>query len=136
MRARPLLGIAVLVLVAASPAAALTVLTTAKHAVFRAESGLVRVGRDRAFATLIDPTCAGALESSVQVGAYLQSTARLASEPAATLPCERWRRARGGFVYQDDEGTAGGVRRIVYTRDGLVVKLGGAGYSAPGGPVG
>jgi hypothetical protein len=131
-----MLGTAVLLLVAATPAAALTVLTTGKHAIFRPDSGLVRVGRDRALATLVDPTCAGGLASTVQVGAYLQSTFRLASEPAAALPCETWRRARGGFVYEDDGGTAGGVQRIAYTRNALVVKLGGAGYAAPGGPVG
>ncbi len=136
MRLRPLLCAVVLALVGATPADALTVLTIGKHAVFRSESGLVRVGRDRALATLLDPTCASELPSTVQLGAYLQSTARLAAEPADTLPCDRWRRGRGGYVYEDDAGAAGGVRRIVYARDKIVVKLGGAGYTAPGGPVG
>jgi hypothetical protein len=136
MPVRPLLCALVLALAGAVPADALTVLTNGKHAIFRSASGIVRLGRDRALATLVDPICASGLPTTVQVGAYLQSTARLSTKPADTLPCERWRKVRGGYVYADNAGTAGGVRRIVYARDRLVVKLGGAGYTAPGGPVG
>lgn len=135
MRIRPVFCALVLTVASTRASDALTVLTSGKHAIFRSTSGLVRVGRDRALAELVDPTCASELATTVQIGAYLQSTARLSTKPADTLPCEGWRKTRGGYVYTDDAGTVG-VRRIAYGRDGLVVKLGGTGYSAPGGPVG
>ncbi len=128
--------VACLVLLGAGTAHALTVLTAGKHAVFRTDSALVRIGKDRALATVLDPTCASGLATTFQVGAYLQSTWRLASSPEVTLPCDKWRKTRAGYAYEDDAGTSGGVQRITYTPKKLVIQLGGSGYAAPAGPVG
>ncbi len=125
---------------AAADAARLRVLTTGKQAVFRRSSGFVRVGRDPALVPLVDPTCAGGAPATIQVGAYLQSTYRVryAADPtdAAPLDCARWRRAGGGWVYEDRSGTAIGVQRIAYSGRKLLVRFGGDGYAFPGGPAG
>ena len=112
------------------PAHALTVLTADKQAVFRTGSALVRVGGDRALASLVDPTCPSGLASTLQVSAYLQATARVAAGPVIPLQCANWRRTHAGFVYRDK------AHRIVYSRDKLQIQLGGTGYAFPGGPVG
>lgn len=125
-----------LLLLVGADARALTVLTTGRQAIFRAESALVRVGKDRALASLVDPTCAGGVASSIQVAAFPQATSRVVGAPAAALACERWRKNAKGFVYTDDGAAAPGVRRIVYARGQLVIRLGGAGYTPPPGPVG
>jgi hypothetical protein len=121
-------------------AARLTVLTAGKQAAFRRSSGFVRVGGDPALATLVDPTCAGGATTKVQLGAYLQSTYRVkyAADPAteAVLDCAGWRPTRGGFMYEDATGARIGVKRVVYTRKKLTIRLGGSGYEFPGGPVG
>jgi hypothetical protein len=124
-------------LVLAARADALTVLTHGKTAVFRQRTGsaLIRVGRDPRLASPSDPTCAGAAAATLQLASYPVATNLVAALPAVPLPCARWRRARGGFVY-DDPAAGGGVRRVTYGRGGIVVQLGGAGYTHVGGPVG
>jgi hypothetical protein len=125
-----------LLLLAGPRAHALSVLTTGKHAVFRSRTGLVRFGQDRALAPLVDPTCAGGAAASIQVAAFPQATWRVVGPPAAALPCERWRRAAGGAVVYEDDGTVAGVRRIFYSSGRLVIRLGGPGYQPVAGPVG
>jgi len=124
----------------ASLADALTVLTVGKTGVFRSRRGvpsaLVRIGKDPAFTTLADPTCAGGATMSLQVSSYPQATLRVMAQPAATLPCEPWERSADGFVYRDPAGTHGGVRKVVYARSGFLARFEGGGYQALPGPVG
>lgn len=134
-----LIALLPLLVLGAVRAEALTVLTVGKVAVFRDRSGtdrdggLVRFGRDRAFAVLLDPTCPAT--SSFQVGAYPTATARVVAQPVAELACANWRAARGGYVYEDP-AAAGGVRRIVYQRAKLVVELGDPNFTPVAGPLG
>jgi hypothetical protein len=132
---RLVLALGLLVL-AAADARALTVLTTGKKAAFKAHSAWVRVGKDRALATLVDPTCAGGLASSLQVAAFPQATSRVVGAPPAALACEHWRKGKTGFLYSDDGSTAPGIRRILYTNGQLRIRLGGTGYTPLPGPVG
>jgi tetratricopeptide (TPR) repeat protein len=129
--------LALLLALAAVPAEALTVLNHGKAAVFRERraSALIRVGRDPRLAPLEDPTCAGAGEASLQVASYPVATNLVEAGPVVPLPCERWRRRGGGYVYTDP-AAAGGVRRLAYSRTRLVVQLGGAGHGHVRGPVG
>ena len=132
---RRVLAMGLLVL-AAADARALSVLTSGKKATFKAHSAYVRVGKDRALATLVDPTCAGGAASSLQVAAFPQATSRVVGAPAITLACERWRKSKTGFLYTDDGNAAPGIRRILYTSGQLRIRLGGAGYTPLPGPVG
>lgn len=139
--ARPLLGL-VLAIASVAPSHALTVLSVGKHAVMRQGSGgrpdsaFFRFGRDRALRTLVDPTCAGGNASSVEVSSYPQSTVRVEVQEKVTLPCAGWHKAGAGFVYRDPSGAVSGVRRIAYSRTGLVVDVRGGGYHHAVGPVG
>jgi hypothetical protein len=93
--------------------------------------GIVVVGRDRALQTLYDPTCPAT--SVVEVEAYLQSTLRDAVLAHVELDCAKWSVTGSGFRYADPSGT---VRSIRYTRSGLQIEVGGAGFTPIGGPVG
>src|SRR4051794_20297517 len=126
----------VLLLVSAAPSRALTVVTVGKQATFRAGSALVRFGKDRAFATLVDPTCAGGDVAKLQLAWYPQATSRLVATDDATLACAHWRKTGAGYRYDDAAGTALGVRRVDYGGNGLVIRLAGPQYVAPAGPVG
>jgi hypothetical protein len=86
-------------LAVATPARAITVVTVGKSAVLRQAKGgasaLFRIGRDPAFATLVDPTCAGGGSMTLQVASYPVATARvdaLAEGDAAVRRLERARR--------------------------------------------
>ncbi|HXJ33563.1 MAG TPA: hypothetical protein VMS22_05925 [Candidatus Eisenbacteria bacterium] len=131
---------AVVAVLAATDASALTVLTVGKTAVFRAHGGVasavVGFGRDPAFATPADPTCTGGAVMTLQVAAYPQATARLDAQDEVTLPCERWKRSAGGFVYRDPDGAVGGVRKVAYSRSRFVVQFEGGTYRHVAGPVG
>lgn len=130
--------IAALVVLAplACDAASLVVLTRDKVAAFRAakQRGVVRVGPDRAFATLLDPTCPGT--ASVQLASYPQATNLVVSQPEVTLDCARWRTRSGGYVWESGTVATGGVRRVVYRRDRLVITFDGPGFAPVKGPVG
>jgi len=137
----PLAAIAVAAaLAAATPAQAITVLTVGKSAVLRQAKGgasaLFRIGRDPAFATLVDPTCAGGDSMTLQVASYPVATARVDALAKATLPCAGWKRAGDGFVYRDPAGATGGVQKIVYARSRFLARFGGAGHRHVPGPVG
>src|SRR5689334_20967501 len=82
------IGIAATLL--AMPARAITVVTVGKTAVLRQAKGgasaLFRVGRDPAFATLVDPTCAGGGSMTLQVASYPVASARVDALAKAPLP--------------------------------------------------
>ncbi len=133
---RPLVAALFVLAPLACDAASLVVLTRDKVAAFRTaeQRGVVRVGRDRAFATLLDPTCPGT--ASVQLASYPQATNLVVSQPEVTLDCTRWRARNGGWVWESGAGATGGVRRVIYRRDRLVVTFDGPGFAPVAGPVG
>ncbi|HWP65344.1 MAG TPA: hypothetical protein VNO26_05470 [Candidatus Limnocylindria bacterium] len=124
-----------LLLVDARGATALTVLTVGKQAVFTPEKGRVHVGRDPRLSPVADPRCGG-VETRVQLASYPQATNRLVAQDEVVLPCERWRKTRKGYAYEDPAGTAGGVAKVIYSARRLQVHFGGDHYTAPDGPVG
>ena len=85
------------------------------------DRGSFRFGKDPAFAVLRDPTCPNT--SSIQVASYPQATLRLDAQPVAELPCSGWEAQDGGYVYDDPAAASGGVRRIVYRRNKLLIRL-------------
>jgi len=121
-------------------ARALTVVTTGKAAVFTLRKGvpsaLIRFGRDAAFASLTDPTCAGGGAMTLQVASYPVATFRVDAQEKVTLPCAGWTRHGDGFVYRDQSGTAGGVRKVVYARSRFLVRIEGGTYRQVVGPLG
>lgn len=129
-----------ILLVVATRADAVTVLTVGKTAVLRrrgdSASAVFHVGRDAAFATLGDPTCAGGDIMTLQVASYPQATMRVDAQDVVALPCERWSRRDRGFVYRDPSGAAGGVRKVVYGRRGFVARFEGGSHRHVAGPVG
>src|SRR5262245_30120073 len=86
-----------LLLAAASGAASLTVLTVGKQAIFTAEKGRVRIGRDPRLRPLFDPRC-DANETRVQLASYPQATNRLVAQDEVVLPCEHWKETRKGYA--------------------------------------
>ena len=127
---------AALLCTGAAAHASVTVLTVGKRAVFRTDSALITFGRDRAFAVLADPTCAGGIASTLQIASYPEATARVAASAAVPLDCARWRRDGARYVYEDPSGSALGARRIVYASGRLVMKLSGGTYAMPPAPAG
>jgi hypothetical protein len=122
-----------LVLCLAAPSHALTLLTAGKLAVFQSPAGArVRVGHDRAFRTLRDPTCP--TKSSLRF-ALSRTGADFEDHGPVALECAAWRRVRGGYRYEAADPAPGGVQEIVYTARGLVIRAGGAGYTPVTGPV-
>lgn len=128
-------------LLLASRAEALTLLTEGKIGVFRRDpaSGTgtaeVRVGRDRALATLEDPTACPA-GASVQILSYPTATNLVTGGPAVELPCERWTKVPGGYLYRDPSGAAGGIRSLRYTARGIALDARTPGFEPVVGPVG
>jgi hypothetical protein len=120
-----------------SAAAAFQVLTVGKVARFAnrgdpaRNGGVVIVGRDRALATLHDPTCPST--SAVTIEVYLQSTYRDAILARVELDCARWSATAKGYRYTDPTGT---VRAVRYGRRGLRIEIAGPGFTPIGGPVG
>jgi hypothetical protein len=139
MRARLLL-LAVAVF-AGARAEALTLLSAGKVAIFRDRLGsdkdgaLIRFGPNRGLATLIDPTCTSGNPATLEIASYPQTNV-VVSQGLVTLRCEHWRETRAGYVYEDATGAAAGVRKIVYSRRKLVIRIQGAGYQHVAGPVG
>lgn len=130
-----------LLLLQAAPAQALTLLTESKVGVFRHDpatgsaSAQISVGRDRALATLEDPTVCPA-SASIRLAYYPTATNLVTGGPEVALPCERWSRIPGGFLYRDPDGTAGGIRTVRYTTRGLSVDARSPGFAPVVGPVG
>jgi hypothetical protein len=129
---RFILSLALLV-AAADPTRALTLLTSRKTAVFRgADGAIVRVGPDRAFRTLRDPTCP--TNSSVRF-ALSRTAADFEDHGDVALPCAAWRPHRKGFQYRASDGGPAGIRQILYTRRGLVIRAEGSSWMPVTGPV-
>lgn len=122
-------------LLSTSAAHAVGVLTVGKHAVLRAESGFVRVGRDPLLAALAEP-CPGGVEPRLTLSSYPQSTLRVVTHLDVALPCAGWTPLRSGGWRYDGGAPGDGVERVDLRPDKLVVQLGGDGYQAPSGPVG
>ena len=140
-RRRPSALATILLLVAAGgEARALTVLTVGKTAVFALRHGVptarIAIGRDPAFATLADPTCAGGATMRLQVAAYPQATVRLDAQDPVALPCKAWARRGDGYVYRDAAAAAGGVRKVVYSRARFLARFEGGTYRHVAGPLG
>jgi hypothetical protein len=129
-RLLPLLLLASLV----PSAHALTLLTTSKVASFKGDGGMVRFGKDPALATPVAPVCPTV--SRVSLSSYPQATNRIVEHLDVELPCASWKASGGGFVYDDKTASVGGVRKIVYGRDKLLIKFAGPGFARPTGPVG
>lgn len=114
---------------------ALTVLTTRKSLVQRNGTTVVRVGRDPRLATLVDPTaCPSA--ATVRIASYPTARSLVVGPPATALPCSGWKAVANGWIYRDDSGSAGGIRRIRYTTSGLSIVAGPPGFEPVPGPVG
>jgi hypothetical protein len=124
--------VALAVLAGIHPAAALTLLTTAKRGDFRATSAIVRIGADRALRDLRPPTCPAV--SSIRF-ALSRRADDFEDHGEIALPCASWSKAKGGYRYRGAAGAPGGIREIVYTRRGLIVRAGGPGFAAITGPV-
>lgn len=137
----PSLAAVIALLALASPAHALTLLTEGKAAVFRSDpakgTGSVqfRVGGDRALKSLEDPTVCPS-SASVEITGYPTATNLVTGGPAVALPCERWSRIPGGYLYRDPDGSAGGVRLVRYTERGILVEARTPGFTPIVGPVG
>lgn len=139
MHRLPLLLVGLVLL--AAPAHALTLLTEGKVGVFRTDlatdtgSAQIRIGRDRALQALADPTrCPSS--ASVQISFYPTATNLVTGGPAVELPCERWSRVPGGYLYRDPAGTAGGIRLVRYTARGIAIDARSPGFTPVVGPVG
>ena len=130
-----------LLLLNAASAHALTLLTEGKTGVFRRDaatgdgSAQITVGRDRALAALEDPTVCPA-SASIRIAFYPTATNLVTGGPEVALPCERWSRIPGGFLYRDPDGRAGGIRTVRYTERGLSVDARSPGFEPVVGPVG
>ncbi|MGH7786244.1 MAG: hypothetical protein ACRERC_05220 [Candidatus Binatia bacterium] len=117
----------------AQPARAFSfrILNVGKVAELTPGGGSFSVRGDRALQPLLDPTCPTV--SRVDVSAYLQSTARNAILATETLDCTKWRFRSGTWRY---ENPAGIIRAIRYSKRGLRMQFGGAGYTPVDGAVG
>ncbi|HEY8517440.1 MAG TPA: hypothetical protein VIS07_18160 [Candidatus Binatia bacterium] len=130
-----------LLLFGAERAEALILLTEGKLGVFRHDaasgrgSAHIRIGADRALRELRDPTVCPS-SATLRIAYYPTATNLVTGGPTVELPCERWSRVSDGYVYRDPSGSAGGVRRVVYTRRGIDVLASGPGYEPVVGPVG
>jgi hypothetical protein len=125
----------------ASRAEALVLLTEGKVGVFRQDSASgtgsahVRVGADRGLIALEDPTVCPA-SASLRISYYPTATNLVTGGPAVELPCEGWSKVPDGYVYRDPAGSAGGVRHLRYTSRGVHVAASGPGFEPVVGPVG
>jgi len=135
MRALAALLLALVCVGAPAAADALTILTTGKRAEVGPARTVIRVGADPKLATLGDPSACPS-NVTVRVAFYPTAKSLVVGPPAVALPCEGWKRVRGGWRYRDDAGTAGGIQRVRYTRRGIVVVAGAPGFVPVPGPVG
>lgn len=122
----------VLLFPAVSRGDGLTVLTRGKAASFGSKAATVRFGEDAALAPLVDPRCPTV--SSVQLASYPEGATFLDAQAIGKLPCTNWRSTAKGYRYRSSDGYPGGVRRIDYRPDRLVVSF-GRGYHRIAGPV-
>jgi len=129
-----LAGSALVVLLAASPAAALTLLTTGKTATFtsgKSTKAVVRAGLDGAALPLRDPRCPA--ESTIVISLARHPDVFEGRDEIA-LPCAQWKAHRGGYRFEGTEAD-GGIRTVVYGPKRLVVKASGTGFAPVVGPV-
>lgn len=141
MRRSAFLSALLLLVVLAPRAHALTLLTEGKVGFFRYDaasgtgSARLRVGADRALTVLEDPTgCPSS--ATVQIASYPTASNLVVGGPAVDLPCERWSRVPGGYLYRDPGGAAGGIRTLRYTQGGLSIDARTPGFVPVVGPVG
>lgn len=121
----------------AAPAQAYELLHRDKQATLTASpdgsgSARIRVGADRALRDLRDPRCPAV--TRVRISAYADY--RFSGDPEVELPCALWKAVPGGYVYDDPDGKAAGIRRITYGRNGLTIDASSPGYTPIAGPVG
>jgi len=121
------------VLQTAAPAAALTLLTEGKTAVFtnrKTPKAVVRVGLDGI--ALRDPRCPA--ESNLVISLNRHPDV-FETHATIALPCAQWEAYRGGYRFIGTDAD-GGVRSIVWGPKRLLVKAGGAAFAPVTGPVG
>jgi hypothetical protein len=127
--------LALVLLVLPAGAQAITVLTSGKSFSQRDGFTVVRVGSDAELATLSDPTaCPSAV--TLRIAAYPTARNLVIGPPPVALPCEGWRPIANGWLYRDEHGSAGGIRRVQYTTRGLTIVAAAPGFVAEPGPVG
>jgi len=129
-----LLPVVLGVLALATPAAAVEVLTTGKHAVLRSKGGFLAVVADPVLASVDNP-CAGSTPPRLILSSYPQATLRVVTHVEVALPCAHWTRTRGGWRY-DGKSPGDAVERLVLSPRKLNIRFGGDGWKAPSGPVG
>lgn len=120
----------------ASRAHGLVLLTADKVAIFTATPGrdpaaVLRVDGDGALRELDNPTCPAT--SSLRF-ALSRRAADFEDHGEIALSCARWQARGSGYRYLDPDGTAGGVREIVYRRRRLLIRARGPGFQPVGGP--
>lgn len=131
---RRLLAVALLAALTAAPAHALTILTADKRARSDASGVTIRVGRDRALASIPDPSgCPAA--TTIRIAYYPTSPSLVVGPPPAELPCTGWKRIRGGWLYRDDAAVVGGIRRVRLTTRGLAIHAVAPGFASVPGPM-
>jgi len=133
----------VLLLTAAlAPSAAsadLVVLTGGKVAKFQNREGTARdagVVKFQGDPRLPRPTSPGGAFVTVQVASYPQATNRVTYGPVIELPPDVWRRKGKTWVYTDEDGTRGGLRKMLLGGKTLLIKWKGDGFTPPPGPAG
>ena len=124
-------------LLAPERSSALTLFTAGKVGVFRTPAGgeaeaIVRVGRDRALATL--PALGCPTVSTLRF-ALSRRGADFEDHGEIPLPCEHWRPKGDGWRFRAPAGGAGGVREIVVGPRRLVIRAGGPEFVGLAGPV-
>ena len=95
--------------------------------------GALRVGADAALADAPSPECPAV--STFELGLFTVATNGVERNPRVALDCTLWRATKRGWVYEDP-ALPGGIRKIVYGRRGLTVKLEGPAVLPAAGPVG
>jgi hypothetical protein len=129
-----LLVVPFVALAATTPANALQLLANGKVAYIRHDpasgraTAFIRVAKNRALKTLIDPRCP--TTSSLKLASNKQDSGEI------PLPCANWHLSEAGYRYDDISGKDGPVRSILYHDTRLVIRVHSPGIDAITGPVG
>ncbi len=130
-----LIAVAVALLTVAQANASVT-LTGGKVAKFQdkpgsdKDSALIKFTNDLELMTPLDPRCPAA--SFVRISAGLLGETLDEEIP---LPCDNWQASGSGFKYDDRDATAGGVRKIIYKKGKLLIRMKGPNYNTIKGPL-
>lgn len=95
--------------------------------------GTLRVGADPMLADAPSPACPAV--TTFELGLFTVATNGVERNLRVTLDCTRWSPSKRGWIYNDPTAP-GGVRKIVYGPDGIVMKLTGPNVLPAPGPVG